>query len=280
MVTRLVGLLAVAGCLLLGPAWAATPDTPQAEDEWRGRRILAASPDVLLREQPNEQAPSSPVSTVGIWLDVKRSEGEWLQVDWGWMRAADAVRDDQAIEHFTAELARSESAFAYICRSRAWLENNEFDKAQADVSEALRLEPNNSRAHFARAQLAAAQQRAEENLAACDRALEIDPRDPFALRARSRLKAKAGEYDRAISDLDRAIEALPRYSKLWSTRGFCWASKGDHDKALADFTEAIRLNPADAYSLSERAVIYLRRQEPDKALRDAEEALRANARYS
>ena len=81
MVTRLVGLLAVAGCLLLGPAWAATPDSPQAEDEWRGRRILAASPDVLLREEPNEQAPSSPVSTVGIWLDVKRSEGEWLQVD-------------------------------------------------------------------------------------------------------------------------------------------------------------------------------------------------------
>jgi len=55
----LVGLLAVAGSLLAGPAWAANPDSPKAADEWRGRRVLAAAPQVLLREQPNEQAPAA-----------------------------------------------------------------------------------------------------------------------------------------------------------------------------------------------------------------------------
>ncbi|HUY91692.1 MAG TPA: tetratricopeptide repeat protein [Pirellulales bacterium] len=209
---------------------------------------------------------------------MKRSRGDWLEADWGWLRAAEAVRDDQAIEHFTADLARAEIAFAFIARSRAWLAKNEFDKAQADVSEALRLEPNNARAYFARSRIAQAQERPDDELSACDRALEIDPRDPFALEARSRLRATAGEYDRAIGDLDRAIESLPRSSQLRSERGYCRASKGDEDQALADFNDAIQLDPLDAYSLAMRAGIHLRRQELDKALQDAELALKAEAK--
>ena len=180
MNTRLVGLSLVAGWLFTGLAWAAEPDSTQIKDEWRGQKLLAAKPGVLLREQPNDQAPTSPVSTVGIWLEVKRSEGDWLEADWGWIRAADTVREDQAVEHFTAELAKSENAFAYIHRSRAWLKKSEFDKAQADVSEALRLEPNNARAYFVRSRIAADQIRTEEGLSACVRALTIDPRDPIA----------------------------------------------------------------------------------------------------
>jgi tetratricopeptide (TPR) repeat protein len=280
MNARLVGLLVAAGSLLHGPAWAANPDSPKPADEWRGRRVLAASPHVFPRERPEEQAPAVTVSPAGIWLDVKRSEGDWLQVDLGWVRAADVVRDDQAIEYFTAELARSESAFAYIGRSRAWLEKNDLDKAQADVSEALRLEPRNARAYFAQSRIAAAQQRTEDERAACDRALEIDPRDPFALEVRGRLRAMAGEYDRALSDVDLAIESLPKSSRLRSARGYCWRMKGDLDKALADSTEAIQLDPLDAFSLTQRAAIYLQRQEFDKALRDAEEALRADPKLA
>lgn len=280
MKTRLFGLSLVAGWLFTGLAWAAEPDSTQIKDEWRGQKVLAAKPGVLLREQPNDQAPTSPVSTAGIWLEVKRSEGAWLEVDWGWIRAADAVREDQAVEHFAAELARAETAFAHLARSRAWLEQNDFDKAQADVSEALRLEPNNARAYFARSKIAAKQKRTEEELSACDRALAIDPRDPFALNARSRLRSAAGEVDRAIGDIDRAIESLPRYSWLWSARGYYRELQGDYDQALANFSEAIRLDPHAAYSLSRRATIHFRRQELDKALQDAADAVQADPKLA
>src|SRR5690348_8831691 len=79
-----------------GPSWAAEPDPSKAADECRGRRVLASSPQVVLREQPNDEAPASLTSVAGIWLDVTRSEGEWLDTDLGWLRAADAVRAEQA----------------------------------------------------------------------------------------------------------------------------------------------------------------------------------------
>lgn len=58
MNTRLVGLLLVVGWLFSGLASAAEPDStqgpdsPQNKDEWRGQKVLAAKPGVLLREQP------------------------------------------------------------------------------------------------------------------------------------------------------------------------------------------------------------------------------------
>ena len=280
MNTRLVGVWVAAAWLLAGPGRAAETDGPPAANEWRGRRVLAAAPNVRLRERPDEQAAAINVSPAGIWLDVKRSQGEWLEVDWGWLRAADAVREEQAVEHFTAELANSESAFAYIARSRAWLEKKEFDKAQADVSEAQRLEPNNARAYFARSRIAEEQGRPEDALSACERALAIDPRDPIVLATRALLRAEAGEYDRAINDLDGAIDSLSNDSRLWSLRGVCWAKKDNYDRALADFNEAIRLDPRDTYALATRAAVHLNRMEFDKALEDVEAALQADAKLA
>lgn len=272
---RLVGFLAVVVLLASGAARGASPDSPLPADEWRGRRVLAASPQVVLREQPNAEAAIVPVSVAGIWFNVQRAEREWLQLDYGWLRVADAVRDDQAVEFFTAELARGESAFAYICRSRAWLEKKEFDKAQADVSEALRLEPNNVRAYYTRAKIAMVQEHAEEALTACDRALAISPRDPFVFEARARLRTIAGDYNQAIGDLDAAIDLLPRAAWLRAVRGYLWGLEGNSAKAFSDFSEAIQLNPHDAYSLSERAAIHLERRELEKAMQDAERALEA-----
>jgi tetratricopeptide (TPR) repeat protein len=280
MNTRLFAYWAVAALLAAGAARATESEPQKTIDEWRGQRVLAAAPNVLLREQPDAQAAASSVSPAGIWLDVKRSQGEWLEVDWGWLRAADAVRKDQAVEHFTDELAKSESAFAYIARSRGWLAKNEFDKAQADVSEALRLEPNNARAYFARSRIAEEQGRREDESSACERALAIDPRDPIVLGTRAGLRAEAGEYDRAIGDLDGAIESLPNDSRLWSLRGVCWAKKDNYDRALADFDVAIRLDPHDDYALAMRAAAHFYRMEFDKALEDADAALQVGAKLA
>jgi tetratricopeptide (TPR) repeat protein len=280
MNTRLFGYWAVAALLAAGAARATESEPQKTIDEWRGRRVLAAAPGVLLREQPDEQAPVISVSPAGIWLDVKRSQGEWLEVDWGWLRAADAVREDQAVEHFTAELAKRESAFANIARSRGWLVKKEFDKAQADVSEALRLEPNNARAYFAHSRIAEEQGRPEDELSACERALGIDPRDPIVLATRAACRIGAGQYEQAISDLDAAIQSLPNDSYLWSLRGFCWAEKDNFDRALTDFNEATRLDPNNADALTMRARVHFNRMEFDTALEDVEAALQAGAKLA
>ena len=260
---------------------------------------------------PTSRPPPSPFLLRAFGCTVKRAEGDWLQADDGWILAADVVRNNRAIEYFTAELAREKNAFAHLGRSRAWLQQKEFDKAQADVSEALRLEPENARAYYARSRIAAAQQRTEDERAACDRALELDPRDPFALYARSHLKVNAGEYDSAISDLDLAIESLPRSSWLWSARGYCWIFKANTTKrspitvrpsvsirsmrthmvnwrrsALDDknsttlcgtSTNALKANAKSARALAIRGAVRAKKGDFDAALGDLDESIRLDA---
>jgi Tfp pilus assembly protein PilF len=268
------------GQFLFASASAAEPgfDSPQAEaseqtDVWTGRTVLTKSADVVLHEEPDEKAPVVALSHVGVWLHVKKTKNGWLNVEFGWIPAENVVRDDQAVEYFTSELRQSESESAYVSRSRAWLNANEIDKADADVSEAFRLEPRSGRAYFARAKIAAARQQADEELAAYDRALEIDPRDPIVLKARAKAWAGRGEYDRAIADLDVALDALPTSSHLFACRGYCRAKTDDNDKAFADFTRALELDPNDAYSLAVRAGMYFGKQEFANALRDADRAM-------
>ena len=284
MQTRVIVSLAM-GLFSVASVWAVETDSTsppaaasQPTDEWTGRKVLAKSADVVLHEAVDDKAPAVPLSTVGIWLTVGKAQDGWLQTDVGWVRAEVVVRDDQAVEYFTGELKRAVSAFAYIGRSRAWLNANEIDKADADVSEALRLEPRNARAYFARAAIAATQERADAELAAYDRAHEIDPRDPAVLAGRAHAWADRGEYDRAIADLDVAIDVLPRTSYFLVCRGHCWRERGDKDKALADLTKALELDPSDAHSLSVRAAIYFQKGELADALRDAERAIGLDAK--
>lgn len=87
----------------------------------------------------------------------------WPGANQDWVRIADVLRDDAVVDYFTAQLSRGATAFAYRCRSRAWLRQNELDKAQADVREALRLDARNPSAYFAAAKIAAAQERGNDD---------------------------------------------------------------------------------------------------------------------
>ena len=91
----------------------------------------------------------------------------------------------------------------------------EFDKAIADFTEAIRLDPRRAEAYWGRAHA----------------------------------YAKKGEFDKAIADFTEAIRLDPRHAEAYCGRAYAYAKKGEFDKAIADYTEAIRLNPkyAEAY---------------------------------
>lgn len=267
--------LTAAGLVLLFSACAlGYDDTSAAADEWTGRLVLAKSPAVALREAPDKNAATVPLSLSGIWLEVQQRQGEWLNVDEGWLSVSDAVREEGVVEHFTAQLKQAESAFDYLGRARGWLKQNDFDKAGADVSEALRIEPQSARAYFAQGRIAAEQQRHDEELANYNRALELAPRDAVVLCARGELLMRLGEVDRAVRDFDAAIEVYPADYRSWAARGWCRSQNRELEKALADLAEAVRRNPRVGFVRALRAAVLLQHRDFDLALTEAHEALR------
>ena len=123
-------------------------------------------------------------------------------------------------------------AKAYGRRGYAYQAKGNRDKAIADYTEAIRLDPKDSVAH-------------------CDR---------------GRAYGSKGEYDKAIADCTEAIRLDPKYADAYCSRGCAYGRKGGYDKEIADCTEAIRLNPKDAVAYYNRGYAYGYNGEYDKLI--------------
>ncbi|HEY2136081.1 MAG TPA: tetratricopeptide repeat protein [Xanthobacteraceae bacterium] len=138
---------------------------------------------------------------------------------------------------------------AYVGRGLAWATKGDDDRAMADFTAAIRLNPKDSLAYNNRA---------------------IAWRDK-------------GNPDRAIADFTQAIRlsALPHsdlpgtgHVNIYSNRGLAWAAKGDLTRALADFDESIRQDRFDPEAYWRRARLYVTKHDLDHAIADMSETIR------
>jgi tetratricopeptide (TPR) repeat protein len=122
--------------------------------------------------------------------------------------------DDEAIRLFTraiasGELSRRDLGIAYYNRGNVWYYKGDYDKAIADYTKAI----------------------------------EINPQYASAYENRGLAWADKGDYDKAIADYTKAIEIDPKYAKAYYKRGLAWEKKGDLNKAKADYDKAKEINP-------------------------------------
>ena len=107
-------------------------------------------------------------------------------------------------------------------------------------------------------------------------AIQLNPQDSRAYfnRALSYLYKGAGFYDQLIADANKAIElGTPNLADAYSLRGTGWAGKGNFDKAIADHTRAIELKPNDAIAYNNRANDKLRQGDLEGALADCNKSI-------
>ena len=139
---------------------------------------------------------------------------------------------------------------------RPYREGPEASGAEADYSEAIRLDPKYAWTYYTRGWAWGNEGEYDRAIADYNEAIRLDPKYASAYYNRGWAWGNKGEYDRAIADYNEAIRLDPKYASAYYNRGRAWNNKGEHDRAIADYNEAIRLDPKYAWTYNSRAWLW------------------------
>jgi tetratricopeptide (TPR) repeat protein len=119
-------------------------------------------------------------------------------------------------------LAPQDRVRAYDARGTAYYGNNEYDRALADYSAAIKLGTDCGTCY----------------------------------NNRGMARNQKGDYDGAIADFSAALKYEPKSWEVFLNRGIAWYHKNDNDHAIADYTQAIKLNPQCAPCFHDRGMAW------------------------
>jgi len=156
-----------------------------------------------------------------------------------------------------------------------WKRMGEMDRAIADFSAAIRIDPTYINAYLGRADAYLGR------FAPAALAVAEGTKPASALDRRADLRARAGDLAKAIADYGLAIRFDPTNEGCYFGRGVAYFAKGDIDDAIVDLTIAIRLDPKHALTYGVRGRAYEIRGEKLKASDDfarADQLRRASGR--
>jgi tetratricopeptide (TPR) repeat protein len=156
-------------------------------------------------------------------------------------------------------------ADAYSKRGIQFALQGDYEKALADLGEAIRLDPKGAaESYHTRGRIYADQGRADAAIAEFDAAINADAGHADALISRGSLRFLAargadGKFnkravDAAMADLGKAVEVSPKYAEAYIARGGAYLATSRLPQAVADFDQAVKLEPGNASAYLNRAV--------------------------
>ena len=199
-------------------------------------------------------------------------------------RVADFARSEYAAEqqpemtnasaHGAAAVTATAGYVKAYRRGQKSLKQEEYGKAEAEFTEALRMNPKYAPALRDRGDAFYGLGDCDKAIADYDEAIRLDPRDADAFNDRGVAYGSKGDHDKAIADYGEAIRLNPGIADYYYDRGGDYFDKGDYDKAIADYNETIRLNPKYAAAFNDRGIAYYSKRDYARAKADYNEAIR------
>lgn len=165
-----------------------------------------------------------------------------------------------------------EDASEYLVRGIEWVQQGELDKAIAEYTEAIRIDPLDANAFLSRGIVWGKKGEYDKAIADFTEAIRINPKAAEAFYNRGNAWQLKTEYDKAIADYTEEIRINPQHVFAFRNRGYAWYLKAEYEKAIADYTKGIRINPQDESSLIYRAKI--RATCPEPRFRNGTEAVK------
>jgi tetratricopeptide (TPR) repeat protein len=150
---------------------------------------------------------------------------------------------------------REKRAVAYLRRGVVYGSKGDHDRAIADFSEAIRLDPQNAAAYRNRGLGYDNKGDRERAIADFDQAIRIDPKLADAYSGRCWVRAVVGrDLAGALADCNESLRLRPDEADVLNSRGLVQLKLGAFDRAVADYGAAIAKNAKDADSPHGRIV--------------------------
>ena len=221
---RLPRALSIALALLVVPPGTSASPSTARQAVGPGDRVVLDSTDAELRIERRVVADGK----IHRVYTVLQANGPWLFLEAedvaGWTRADRVIPFDRALEAATARVESGDAAAEdYNARGLLWADRGRPDLAEADFTEALRL----------------------------------DPEWYLPLLNRGEARLTAGRLDEAKSDLSRAAELAPLDPLPYYNRGLVLLEQQLPREAYDSFGLALRVDPNHASSRFNRAAIAL-----------------------
>jgi tetratricopeptide (TPR) repeat protein len=172
------------------------------------------------------------------------------------------------------ETAKSLAA-AYFYRGASHVTKNDLDRAIADYSQAIAIDPTESDYLNSRAAIYEHKNDMQRAMADYDQAIKLNPRSAYAFNNRGASFQRKGDFARASADYGEVTKLQPKNIDAWAAR--CWvraAGGREVQQALSDCNEALKLKPDAPDVLDTRGFANLRLGRHDDAIRDYEAALK------
>ena len=153
------------------------------------------------------------------------------------------------------------------------LSDNRWQRAENDLSQAIRLMPREAGLYVNRAYLRYNLDDLFGAMADYDYAIQLDPLNAAAIFNRAMLRMETADNDHAITDLTRVLELDPHDYRAMYNRAMLYMQTNALQKALADINRIIDANPGMPEAMYMRSDIYRRQGKMRQAETDYYAAL-------
>lgn len=158
--------------------------------------------------------------------------------------------------------------------------NHNFNASIKLCDEAIKLNPNSSRAYSGRGGAYGILNNFQQSIKDCTKAVELDPTNAMAYNNRGASYGNLQNYNAAIPDFTKAIELDPNFAMAYNNRGSTLRYIGNVQQGLQDLNKAIELDPKIDIAYVNRAFCYVAMNDAQRAIADLDKAIELNPKFA
>ena len=171
------------------------------------------------------------------------------------------------------------SADDHMDQAMEYVEQGQYEKAIAELNQAIELEPDNPDAHRNLGTVYGKLNQWEKAATAYEQAIELDPDFGEAYGDLVGAYFYLERVPEAIEVGEKAIELAPDYAMAYNNLGVVYGSQGQIDTAIALFEQGIQADPGCADAHYNLGFAYESLEQLDAAIAQYQEAVRADPNY-